>query len=165
MHTKKTIAIIGMGEMGKTIAAALSKGNERVLLVDKNFEVAETVSADLLMANKRYDVEAVSCSHDAAWEADIIILAVACSELEVVANYIKDVSTQKIIIAVSDSFKEDTAAASETLLQLLPNCKIARVIKINNKGMECILKNKDEDAAGTLHELFSIINSGTSIAD
>ena len=149
--------------MGKTIATALSKGNERVLLADKNFEVAEAVSANLLAANKLYDVEAISCSYNAAWEADIIILAIACSELKEVANYIKEVSTQKIIIAVSDSFKEDTTDASEALQQLLPNCKIARVIKISNKGMECILKNKDQDAEGALHELFAIINSGTSI--
>jgi predicted dinucleotide-binding enzyme len=166
MHTKKTVAIIGAGDMGKAIALALSKGNERVLLADKNFAEAEAFSAKLLAENAQYDIEAVDCSYNAAWEADVIILAVPCSEQSEVINYIKEVSTQKIVIAVSDTFNEDipgedAATATEKLQQLLPDCKVARAIKVSNKGIECFLKGNDKEAANTITELFKIINSGT----
>jgi predicted dinucleotide-binding enzyme len=169
MHTKQTIAIIGMGQSGKAIAAALSKSNARLLLVDKNVDEAKSIATSLHDKNDYSDIEATECSYNAAWEADIIILAVPCSAQADIAEYIKEVSTQKIVIAVSDSLDEEInseqiAAAAEELQQLLPYCKVAKAFQLNGKDIDCFLRGNDEEAAQTINELFKTINDNSVVA-
>ena len=169
MHTKQTIAIIGMGQAGKAIAAALSKDNARLLLVDKDVDEAKNIASGLYDKNSSADIEAIECSYNAAWEADIIILAVPCSAQADIAEYIKEVSTQKIVIAVPYSLdekidSEQIAAAAEQLHGLLPYCKVARAFQLNGKDIDCFLRGNDKEAAQTINELFRTINDNSVVA-
>ena len=77
MSTKQTIAVIGAtGNMGSNIAKSLSKGNNRILLFAKDQEKVKTVVSEIKSSNASADVEAFECPTNAAWEADVIILAV-----------------------------------------------------------------------------------------
>jgi predicted dinucleotide-binding enzyme len=168
MHTKQTIAIIGMGQSGKAIAAALSKSDARLLLVDKNIAESKNIASGLHDRNNSADIEAIECSYNAAWEADIIILAVPCNAQAEIAKYIKDVSTQKIVIAVPDSLDEkindqQIATAAEELHQLLPYCKVARAFQLNGKDIDCYLRGNDKEAAQTITELFKTINDNSAV--
>ncbi len=77
MKTKSTIAIIGStGNRGSAIAKSLAKGNNRLLLFGRDEEKIKILESDIHSLNPEANVEAISCSVDASWEADIIILAV-----------------------------------------------------------------------------------------
>lgn len=119
---KTTIAIIGTGNMGQAWATGLAKAGNRVLLYAPDSETAKAITEAICLAYPGADIEAMTCSFDAAWEADIIVLAIPPEDCTSVARYIKDVATQKIIVnAVS------AAGTTDELCGLLPHSKIVRV--------------------------------------
>jgi len=165
MPAKKTIAIIGMGKTGVSIASGLSGGNERVLLADKNFTTAQLIAEQLRQADRFYDVEAMDCTYTAAWEADIIILAVCANEMKAVANYIREVSTQKIIVSFTNAYKEDeenmkvTDDCPEELTQLFPYSKIINAfLDVKCKRIEYTLPSNEKEIAATASELFNAVD-------
>jgi predicted dinucleotide-binding enzyme len=162
MHTTKTIAIIGMGETGKAIATALAKGSDRLLLFDKDIDEVKIFVTQLQQPNNNAGIEAIECTYDAAWEADIIFLAVPFDARLEIAKYIKEVATQKIVVPLPYSYKENIdskieLASAEELQQALPYCKVATASYFD-KHIECCLKGNDEDAIQTIKELFNTIN-------
>ncbi len=124
MFTRQTILIIGTGEAGSWIATNLSGGNYHVLLCDKEFNKAHTLAEELQAKHPFYDVEAMECSYNGAWEADVIIIATPCHEQKQVVSYIKDVVNQKIVVSLCD---KDEITVTEELQQLLPHTKIINV--------------------------------------
>ena len=156
MNTKQTIAIIGAsGNMGSAISKSLSKGNYRLLL----FSAAA-------------DLEALECPTDASWEADVIILAVPFQAEKELAEKIREVANQKIVISIANPLNEaydglvtspDTSAAEE-LQKLLPNAKVVKAFNttfaadfitpvIDGKQVDSFIAGNDEEALQTISEL------------
>jgi 8-hydroxy-5-deazaflavin:NADPH oxidoreductase len=116
MITKQTIAIIGAA--GK-LADTLAKGNYRILLCsDKEndqYNLVDTITQNYPSA----EVEAVSCPMDASWEADIIVLSVPGEDEKQIAEKIREVANQKLVIRIGDRHND--------LSKLLPNSRIVNI--------------------------------------
>ncbi|HJY21890.1 MAG TPA: hypothetical protein VJ279_03335, partial [Hanamia sp.] len=82
------------------------------------------------------------------WEADIIILAIPFHEEEMVAEMMKEVATQKIVVSLSDD--ENT---NGTLQQLLPYSRLVKVSgSINSKNI--FISGDDEEANEEVSTIF-----------
>ncbi len=133
MLAKQTILIIGTGHSGKAIATRLASGNFHLLLCDKEYTKAAALVMELQDIELACDVEAMQCSFESAWEADIIILAMHFQEQKEVAEIIKDVVNQKILVSIADPGPEIISGLSsagsqhEALQALLPNTKIVNI--------------------------------------
>ena len=190
MQTKQTIAIIGAtGNMGSAISTSLSKGNYRLLLKANKQDELNVLVKDIKSKNPNADVEAAVCPTDASWEADIIILAVPFEAEKEVAEKIKEVANQKIVISIANPLNQtynglvtapDTSAAEE-LQKLLPNSKIVKAFNttfaadfsnpvIDGKQVDAFLAGNDEEALLTVSEMVStagfnpIIAGGLSVS-
>ena len=173
MKTKQTIAVIGAtGNMGSAISKSLAKGNYRLLLCANDQDKVEALIKDIRSKNSLADAERIDCSVNASWEADIIIAAVPYEAEKEVAEKIKAVANQKIVISISNPLNEtynglvtapDTSAAEE-LQKLLPNSKIVKAFNttfandfstpvIDGKQADAFIAGNDEDALQTVSEL------------
>lgn len=173
MQTKQTIAVIGAsGNMGSAISKNLSKGNYRILLFANDKEKVETVVNDIKSYNAAADVEALECPTDASWEADIIVFAVPYQAEKELAERIRAVANQKIVISIANPLNEtynglvtspDTSAAEE-LQKLLPNSKVVKAFNttfaadfaspvIDGKQADAFIAGNDEEAVNTVAEL------------
>jgi hypothetical protein len=146
MHNKETIVLIGTGKDGSLAAELLSAGRYKLLLCDKDFAQAQELAHTLISAGKGCDAEAVECSFNCAWEADMIILALAFDEQMEAARYIKDVVNQKILISLqvnaSKNLGDENASVEQQMEQLqeeLPYTKIA-IVKLAAKEGHIPLK-------------------------
>jgi 8-hydroxy-5-deazaflavin:NADPH oxidoreductase len=172
MRTKQTIAIIGAsGRMGVPISKSLSKGNYRLLLIDKNPESVEALVSEIRKADQSADVELINCYAEASWEADIIITAIPYPEEKEVAGKIRETANQKIVVSISNPLNETykkllTQAGSddEKLQELLPNSKVVRVFNtnfgadfsnpvVNGQQAGALITGDDEEALQTVSEL------------
>lgn len=134
MKTKQTIAVIGAtGNMGSAISKNLSKGNYRLLLCANDKEKLQSLTTDI-KKEATAEVESLDCTVNASWEADIIIVAVPYQAEKAVAEKIKQVANQKIVVSISNPLNDsynglltasDTSAAEE-LQKLLPNSKVVK---------------------------------------
>src|SRR5688572_4807535 len=107
MQTKQTVAIIGAtGNMGSAISKSLSKGNYRLWLRANDREKLEGLVNEIKTANPSADVEGIGCPVDASWEADIIIAAVPYEAEKAVAEKIREVANQKIVISIANPLNE-----------------------------------------------------------
>jgi len=173
MSAKQTIAIIGAtGNMGSHIAKNLSKGNTRLLLFAKDQDKVNAVVSEIKSKNASADVEAFQCPTNAAWEADIIILAVPYQAEKEIAAKIKDVANTKIVISIANPLNEtysglvtppDTSAAEE-LQKLLPNSKVVKAFNttfaadfstpvIGGKQVDGLIAGSDSNALETVSAL------------
>jgi predicted dinucleotide-binding enzyme len=135
MRTKQTIAVIGAtGKMGSAISGNLAGGNYRLLLHANGKEQLNALVKDIFTKYPSADVEAYDCSVQASWEADIIILAVPYEAEKDVAQRIREMANQKIVISIANPLNSKydglvtspgTSAAGE-LQQLLPNSKVVK---------------------------------------
>jgi 8-hydroxy-5-deazaflavin:NADPH oxidoreductase len=175
MNTRKIIAIIGAtGNMGSAISRSLSKGNYQLLLCSNEPLKALDIVADIKKSNPAADVEAVDCAAQASWEADIIIAAVPYAAEREVAEKIREVANQKIVISIANPLNDtydalvtapDTSAAEE-LQRLLPNSKVVKAFNttfaadfqtpvIAGKQVDAFIAGNDEEALETVSELVS----------
>ncbi|HTN07573.1 NADPH-dependent F420 reductase [Agriterribacter sp.] len=173
MRTKQTIAVIGAtGSMGWAIAKSLSKGNYRLLLFTRDKNRLKKLQKEIAVAYPGADVEPVTCSYTATWEADIIIVAVPFAAEKEVADKIREVANQKIVISIANPLNEsydglitasDTSAAEE-LQKLLPNSKVIKAFNttfaanfaqpvIDGKKVDAFIAGNDSDALETVSEL------------
>lgn len=184
MKTKQTIAIIGAtGNMGSAIAKSLSKGNYRLLLKSDNQDKLNKLVDEINTKNNNADLEAIVCPTEASWEADIIILAVPYQAEKEIAEKIKEVANQKIVISIANPLNEsydglvtapDTSAA-EQLQQLLPHSKVVKAFNttfaadfsspvIDGKQVDAFIAGNDEEALQTVKELVSTAGFNPIIA-
>lgn len=158
--------------MGSAISRSLSKGNYRLLLCANDLNKLQAIAADIKSSNLGADVEASDCSRDASWEADIIIVAVPYSAEKEVADRIKEVANQKIVISIANPLNDtydglvtapDTSAAEE-LQKLLPNSKVVKAFNttfaadfatpvIDGRQVDAFIAGHDEEALRTVTEL------------
>jgi len=139
---RKNIAILGAaGRMGWGIAKSLARAGHHVLLADDGGEDCSPSAQKLrsLVAKIRYraaraNVEIVSSSREASWEADIIIPAVPFEVQADVARRIQGVAAGKIVISVMNPLSKTcdglltapTTSAAEVLALDLPHSKIVK---------------------------------------
>ena len=173
MKTKQTIAVIGAsGNMGSAISKSLAKGNNRLLLFSNEKEKVDAVVTDIKSSNASADVEALACPTNASWEADVIILAVPFPAEKEIAEKIREVANQKIVISIANPLNEsydgmvtapDTSAAEE-LQKLLPHSKIVKAFNttfaadfstpvIDGKQVDAFVAGDDEEAVSAVSEL------------
>jgi 8-hydroxy-5-deazaflavin:NADPH oxidoreductase len=184
MHTKQTIAIIGAsGNMGSAIAKSLAKGNYRLLLKDNDSQKLDNLVDEIKTANASADVEAMACPKNAGWEADIIIVAVPFGAEKEVAEKIKEVANQKIVISIANPLNENfdglvtasNTSAAEELQKLLPNSKIVKAFNttfaadfynpvIDGKQVDAFIAGNDEDALKTVSEMVTTVGFKPIIA-
>ncbi len=100
-NSTTTVAIIGLGNIGKAIATNLVKGNQPVLLASRETSKADTLAKELGTLATVKDIAA------AIKEADVIIPAIHFGSLE---SFFKTYSAEldgKIIIDVSNPIAPD----------------------------------------------------------
>ena len=183
MKTKQTIAVIGAtGNMGSAISRGLSNGNYRLLLCANDQDKLKSLTADI-KAGASAEVESVDCNVDASWEADIIIVAVPYEAEKEVAEKIRHVANQKIVISIANPLNQsydglltapDTSAAEE-LEKLLPNSKVVKAFNttfaadfatpvIAGKQVDAFVVGNDDDSVQTVAELVKAVGFNPIIA-
>ena len=130
---KKTVAIIGATEnAGAAIAKNLAGGNYRLLLFAHDHDKASSLVNEITEMIPTAEIECLNCLVDASWEADIIISAVPPGMEAEIAQKIKGVATQKIVMVIagygdSNSDKRIVEhSAAEELQKLLPYSKVVK---------------------------------------
>ena len=173
MQTKQTIAIIGAtGNMGSAIAKSLAKGNYRLLLFGKDGTQLSKLEKEIKQVQGNADAETIDCSYTAGWEADIIISALPYAAEKEMADKIREVANQKIVISIANPLNEtydglvtepDTSAA-EQLQKLLPYSKVVKAFNttfaadfsqpvIDGKQVDAFIAGNDTEAMDTVSEL------------
>jgi NADPH-dependent F420 reductase len=184
MQTKQTITIIGAaGNMGAAISKSLSKGNYRLLLNARDQEKVQSLANEIRNVSPSADVEEIDCNYNACWEADIIITAVPYQAQKEVAEKIREVANQKIVISIANPLNEtynglvtapDTSAAEE-LQKLLPHSKVVKAFNttfaadfatpvIDGKQVDAFIAGNNEEALQTVSELVSTAGFNPIIA-
>lgn len=169
----QTIAIIGAsGSMGSALSKSLAKGNYRLLLCANDLDKVKAVAADIKKSYPTAEVEAIDCTREACWEADIIIAAIPFGAEQEMADKIREVATQKIVISIANPLNDtydglvtapDTSAAEE-LQKLLPNSKVVKAFNttfaadfatpvIDGKRADAFIAGNDGEALQTVSEL------------
>ncbi|MFY7840359.1 MAG: NADPH-dependent F420 reductase [Lacibacter sp.] len=173
MQTKRTIAILGAtGNMGSAIAKALAKGSDRLLLISKEEEKLEALKTAITNEYLSADIEGMTCAMHGSWEADIIILATPYEAQADIAEKIREVASQKIVISIANPLNatydalvtnSDTSAAEE-LQALLPHSKVVKAFNttyaanfaqtvIDGKQADAFIAGNNEAALATTAEL------------
>lgn len=134
MTKKSTVAVIGLGNIGKVVAANLVKGNRPVIVADRKLEKATALAQQLGSLAKPMDIPA------AIKEADIVVLAVWFNAIkEILSQYAGELRGKIVVdpsnpIAPDDKggFKKiigEKESAGETLAALLPpGAKLAKAL-------------------------------------
>jgi hypothetical protein len=124
-----TIAVIGAGNVGRTLAGAIAAAGHDVVISAAHPEHAEAAAASSGSRAARSNADAVG-------GAEIVILAVPGSELGPIAEGIRDSLAGKIVVDVTNrptpnlqDLSADSTSAAERLQALLPE---ARVVKAFN---------------------------------
>lgn len=178
--TRKTIAILGAaGRMGWGIAESLARAGHHVLLADDGAEDCPPSARKLpSLVSKirsravRVNVEIVSSSREASWEADIVIPAVPFEVQAEVARRIKDVAAGKIVISVINPLNKTcdglltapSTSAAEVLAQDLPHSKIVKAFNtvpaahmerpmVDGKIVDVFVAGDDDEAVSTVMQL------------
>jgi len=183
MKTKQTIAVIGAtGNMGSAISKNLSKGNYRLLLCANDKEKLQSLTTEI-SKGATAEIESLDCAVNASWEADIIIVAVHYPAEKEVAEKIKKVANQKIVVSISNPLNEtynglltapDTSAAEE-LQKLLPNSKVVKAFNttfaadfatpvIDGKQVDAFVVGNDQEAVRTVAELVKTVGFNPIVA-
>jgi NADPH-dependent F420 reductase len=170
---KTAVAIIGAtGRMGSAIAKALAKGPYRLLLFSHNTEKLEQLKEEIRTTTPSADLDCVGCPADASWEADVIIPAVPYVNEKEVAEKIRAVATQKVVVSISNPLNETcnglltspNTSAAEELQQQLPSSKVVKAFNttsptnfsrpvINRKRVDAFIAGNDNEAVNVVKGL------------
>jgi 8-hydroxy-5-deazaflavin:NADPH oxidoreductase len=173
MAVKKTIAIIGAsGDMGPAIAKALVNCNYRLLLTSGDKSKLGKLAACLKAKTPTAEVAVIECEKEACWEADIILLAVPYRVEMEMADKIREVTTRKVVIDLSNPLNESydhliTApgtSAAEELQKALPNSKVVKAFNTifatdftqpikEGKQIKTFIVGDDQEALQTVSEM------------
>ena len=184
MQTKQTIAVIGAtGNMGSAISKSIASGPYRLLLKAGQQDKLVALVKEIKTKYPHADVEAAVCPTEASWEADIIILAVPYAAEKELAEKIREVANQKIVISIANPLNEtfnglvtatDTSAAEE-LQKLLPNSKVIKAFNttfaadfltpvIDGKQADAFIAGNNEEALQRVSELVSTVGFNPIVA-
>ena len=158
--------------MGSAISTALAKGNYRLLLHAKEEDKVKKLAEDIKKALPGADIEPISCNYNASWEADIIILATPHGAEKEIADKIREVANQKIVVSIANPLNETynglttdpASSAAEELQKWLPHAKVVKAFNttfaadfanpvIDGKQVDAFVAGNDADAVETVSEL------------
>jgi hypothetical protein len=149
MATKTTIAIIGATyELGVKMVNKLAPHNYRLLLISPDEDKLKQISDEVRIHFADAEVEAITCVKEGCWEAAIIMLAASILPTKELAQRIKDVATQKILVQLRYGNNASLLPYDMTSLQeMLPYSKILTVT-IDEKASpeEITISGKDDEA-------------------
>jgi NADPH-dependent F420 reductase len=142
--------------MGSAIAKALAKGNDRLLLFGKEQDKVEELKQSITKEYPSADIDGMACPMHASWEADIIILATPYEAQAEIAESIREVANQKIVISIANPLNTtydalvtnpDTSAAEE-LQALLPHAKVVKAFNTTYAAnfSQTVIDGKQADA-------------------
>jgi 8-hydroxy-5-deazaflavin:NADPH oxidoreductase len=173
MNTKQVVAVIGAsGNMGSAFARSLSRGNYRILLRSSKTNAVQSLLNEIKNNRFSADVEIVDDDIEASWEADVVILAVPYAAEKKVAETIRSVVNQKVIISISNPLNDQFdglltppgISAAEELQKVLPNAKVIKAFNtvfasdfdqpvIQDQRLDCFIAGDDEDALEVVYDL------------
>ena len=173
MNTKQVVAVIGAsGNMGSALAKILSRGNYRILLGSSKKDSLQSLLDEIKTHHFSADVEIVDNEIELCWEADIIILAVPYAVEKQVAESIKNVVNQKVVISISNPINDTYDglltipgfSAAEELQKQLPNAKVIKAFNtvfasnfnqpfVQQQKLDCFIAGDDEDAMELVYNL------------
>jgi len=158
--------------MGSAISTALAKGHYRLLLHEREEDKVKKLAEDIKKAHPSADVEPISCNYNASWEADIIILATPHAAEKEIADKIREVANQKIVVSIANPLNETYnglttdpgSSAAEELQNWLPHAKVVKAFNttfaadfanptIDGKQVDAFVAGNDADAVETVSEL------------
>ena len=158
--------------MGSAISKSLANGNYRLLLFSEDKEKARGLVSDIKVSSPEADAEVADCSYNATWEADIIIAAVPYGAEKDVADKIREVANQKIVISIANPLNktfngletDPGTSAAEELQKLLPNAKVVKAFNttfasdfsqpvIDGKQVDAFIAGDDEEALSVVREM------------
>ena len=149
MATKKTIAIVGATETaGRAIVDQFASMPYRLLLISHQPEKLNELTEKIKKQYPDAEIESLECVKDGCWEADIIIIAVEAAEEKRVAELMKEVATQKMVVVVSRNESE-----CKELEKVLPYSKIVKAF-INLEKKEIFLSGKNETVNEEISKIF-----------
>jgi len=155
---KKTIAIVGATESkGVEIANQFAGGDYRLLLISNDVAGLSRLSESIIVGNPGSEIDTIECVKDGCWEADVIILAVSYSEEKLVAELMREVATQKIVVSISGERNPD-----EELQLVLPYSSLVKV-SFASHSKEIVISGNDKEADEEIAEIFSQAGYHTTI--
>ncbi|MGK2861615.1 MAG: NADPH-dependent F420 reductase [Chitinophagaceae bacterium] len=134
MTNKLTVAVIGLGNIGKTVAENLVKGNRPVIVADRKMEKATALARKLGTLVQPMEITS------AIKEADIVVFAIWFDAIKELLNTYATELQGKIIVDPSNPIAPDekggfkkiiaeNESAGEILSSLLPdNTKLAKAL-------------------------------------
>ena len=159
MPVKKSIAIVGATEKtGEEISTQFIFSDYSLLLISDDKDRLDFLERKIADKKPKAEINFIECVKEGCWEADIIILAVSNAEEKIVAEMMKEVATQKIVVDVSN--KEN---ACGELQEILPYSKLVW-ISGNFPSKDIIIKGDDETANEEIKEIFNQVGYHVSIA-
>lgn len=151
--TKQTVAIIGSSSgIGRSVVNALCRDNYRLLLIEENREEAEKLSDEISSSVEGADIEFLECSHQASWEADVILILKNGIDLKDLSENINEVSTQKIIVTL---LKDDRANDLEQVESYFQNSKVVGLCPAKSNSKNVHLHSRHTKALDTVKNMIS----------
>jgi pyrroline-5-carboxylate reductase len=155
MAAKKTIAIITEdANMAKNLVHKLSTEQFRILFVTENAHKFKSVAAEISKKDQEAEVEIMNCAREGCWEADLILLAAAPFTESAIADSIRDVAVQKMVISINKVDNHENMRCKK-LEKLLPHSKVV-VAEMNWPSPEIVLNGIDEETLQMASEIFEI---------
>lgn len=136
MKAKEIIAIIGAtGTIGSAIAANLSNGSYRLILMSREAKKLRKLKAELSALNPNTVIDTNDCEKGVSREADVIILACPYEVEKEIIEKIRDFAVGKIVMSISnprntrysDLVTSRITSAGEELQRHLPYSKVVKV--------------------------------------
>lgn len=159
--------------MGSAIARSLY-GKYRLLLMSRDETKLVDLKDELTKSTTDPEVYAISCAREAAWEADIIIVATPYQAEREVAEKIREVAVGKIVISISNPHDtsynrivtSDDSSAAEELQKLLPYSKVVKTFNTTfaadfmtarkgGKKVDAFIAGNNSDAVETVSRVVS----------
>ncbi len=155
MAQKETIALIGAtSETGQLLVSRLLSLPCLLLLMDGSAERLHALYHALTEGPDEGRVDLLSCSREASWEADIIIIAENENRLEAIAARIKEVATGKLVIFITTDER-----AESSLQQWLPYTQVVTVlVRKEIEARQCfsiaIMESRSKETLQKAHAFF-----------
>lgn len=150
MANKKTIAIVGATEQtGREIVNKFASVPHRLVLVSNRPSELYPFAQNISKKYPEAEVEPLECVKEGCWEADIIIIAVAPNEEKEMAELMKEVATQKIVVAITQNEND-----CEELEKVLPYSIVVKSY-INAETNEVLLSGKSDTVNKEISYIFN----------